>query len=207
MKSDWLKENGLSLNDSVGIDEVGRGPLAGPVVAAAVWISREAVVELKNSGLVVQDSKKMTSNQRKKIVEWLTSQEARCSIASATVEEIDGINILNATFRAMERAYDSLAKSLGFSPAALIDGDKAPPNIKSAQAIVKGDDKILSISLASIIAKEYRDDLMRELARKFPDYGWETNVGYGTAKHIATIRKIGLTPYHRKSFCKRIFER
>jgi ribonuclease HII len=201
MNLGWYEENAVPIANSVGVDEVGRGPLAGPVVAAVVWISREVAVELEKSGLVVRDSKKMTANQRKKVVDWINARstsDAKYSVALASAEEIDEINILKATLLAMERAYQSLP--LSSAAIALIDGNKAP-NVPNARTIVKGDDKVPSISLASIMAKEYRDDLMRKLAREFPEYGWETNVGYGTAKHIEAIRKFGLTPLHRKTFC------
>jgi ribonuclease HII len=199
MNAAWYEENGVSVDDSVGIDEVGRGPLAGPVVVAAVWLSSQSAVELENSGLIVRDSKKMTKNQRKKVVDWISSRpkdELRYSIASASVEEIDDSNILKATLLAMKKAYELLQIS---ASVVLVDGNKAP-DLQNVRTVVKGDDKVLSISLASIIAKEYRDDLMRKLALEYPRYGWETNVGYGTARHVKAVREYGLTPYHRRTF-------
>ncbi|MDR2157966.1 MAG: ribonuclease HII [Holosporaceae bacterium] len=197
----WYDENGIDVEDSVGIDEAGRGPLAGPVVAASVWISSPLFATLKNSDLIIRDSKKMTARQRKKVLDWIKLQSdetIRYSIASATVEEIDEINILQAALLAMKRSYYSLkfpVKRL------LVDGNKAP-RIKDVdvRTIVKGDDKVLSISLASIIAKEYRDNLMRKLALEYPHYGWETNVGYGSKKHMESILQQGITPHHRKTF-------
>jgi ribonuclease HII len=201
MNLSWYEENTIDLDESVGIDEVGRGPLAGPVVAASLWISRKSAIELNNTGLVVRDSKKMTSLQRKKIVEWIrlqSSKEVNYSIASATVTEIDDLNILKAALLAMERSYNSLNQSLKH---VLVDGNKAPP-IKNAVVltIVKGDSQVLSIALASIVAKEYRDDLMRKLSMEYPNYGWETNVGYGSKKHIDAILEFGVTSHHRKTF-------
>ncbi|MDR0678425.1 MAG: ribonuclease HII [Holosporaceae bacterium] len=199
MNLSWYEENKISPDDSAGIDEVGRGPLAGPVVAASLWISQSSVAKLNNSGLVVRDSKKMTTNQRRKIVEWIklqSNKEVKYSIASATVEEIDNINILKATLLAMERSYNLLKKSAQY---VLVDGNKVP-NIKNAMAIIGGDTQILSVALASIIAKEYRDDFMRKLSIKYPNYGWETNVGYGAKKHMEAILKFGITPHHRKTF-------
>ena len=197
----WYKENGISINDSVGIDEVGRGPLAGPVVAAAVWISTNAAIELSRSNLVVRDSKKTTANQRKKVVEWIKSQQSESlqfSIASVAAEKIDEINILRATLQAMEKSHKLLNTSF---KNVLVDGNQIPA-IRNAnvQAIAKGDSKVLSIALASIIAKEYRDNLMRELSLEYPFYGWETNVGYGTRKHLEAIFEHDITLYHRKTF-------
>jgi len=200
---DWYAENQIDINDSLGIDEAGRGPLAGPVVTAAVWISSAAVSLLEDSKLVVRDSKKMTQNQRRKVADWLhllDSTLVRYSIASAAVEEIDSLNILNATLRAMEKSYNALEISEKF---VLVDGNRAPnmKNCKEVKTIVDGDNKVLSISLASIIAKEYRDDIMKKLAQEYPAYGWEANVGYGSKKHIDAILEHGLTSHHRKTFC------
>ncbi|MDR2724279.1 MAG: ribonuclease HII [Holosporaceae bacterium] len=197
----WYEENSVSIDGSVGIDEVGRGPLAGPVVAACVWICYPLAMEMKHNSLVVRDSKKMTTNQRKGVIDWIKlqpSQKIQYSIASVTVEEIDEINILKATLRAMERSYNLLNIPAEY---VLVDGNVAPTIPTAAvQAIVKGDSKVLSIALASIIAKEYRDDFMRKLALRYPDYGWKTNVGYGSKEHLEAISRYGITPYHRKTF-------
>ncbi|MCR5224507.1 MAG: ribonuclease HII [Alphaproteobacteria bacterium] len=197
----WYEENNISIENSIGIDEVGRGPLAGPVVAAAVWISDALAFELERGKLVVRDSKKMTAKQRARVVEWADDQHYdffRYSIGHATVEEIDELNILNAALLAMKRAYESLGIQKEY---VIVDGNKTPKiDAKSVIPIVGGDNKVLSISLASIIAKEYRDSLMKKLALEYPYYGWSRNVGYGSKEHIEAILKFGITPYHRKTF-------
>ena len=197
----WYEENSITPEESIGIDEVGRGPLAGPVIAAAVWISDKLASELERGRLVVRDSKKMTARQRAKVIEWVDNQHydlIRYSIGHATVKEIDELNILNAALLAMKRAYESLGVQ---KECVLIDGNKVP-DIKADKVIpiVGGDNKVLSISLASIIAKEYRDDLMRKFALDYPYYGWATNVGYGSKEHIEAILKFGITEHHRKTF-------
>ncbi|MDR2794361.1 MAG: ribonuclease HII [Holosporaceae bacterium] len=200
----WYLENEIDPGDSVGVDEVGRGPLAGPVVAAAVWISENLILELQKNfiSLPVRDSKKMTRNQRQKIVAWTKKQSSdsiRYAIASATVEEIDELNILNAALLAMERALHDL--EIHERKIILVDGNAAPqiPDT-SVKTIIRGDAKVLSIALASVMAKEHRDDYMRELSQKYPYYSWDKNVGYGTAVHLEAIRRYGITPHHRKSF-------
>jgi ribonuclease HII len=212
----WYYEHGVDVEDSVGIDEVGRGPLAGPVVSAAVWISHDLAVaiEKNTSHLPVRDSKKMTRKQRAYFMIWLEDQDPssiRYAIGSSSVDEIDNMNILNASLLSMSRAYDALAINVGI---ALVDGNVAPAlsnNSANAvdiredartnvMAIIKGDDKVLSISIASIIAKEYRDSLMRKLAEEYPQYCWHTNVGYGSKAHLQAIYEFGATPHHRKSF-------
>ncbi len=201
MDSLWYLENNLNPSDCIGIDEVGRGPLAGPVVAAAVWISDEGVALIEKDKVDVRDSKKLSHKQRKKILNWIDKQPEeilKYSIASASVEEIDSLNILQATFLAMERAYISLKLTKPFT---LVDGNKSP-KLENTQVrtIVKGDNTVISIALASIIAKEYRDNLMKELSKKYPQYGWNTNVGYGSQQHICAIIQYGATPHHRKTF-------
>lgn len=191
----------MSPDDCIGIDEVGRGPLAGPVVTAAVWVSAEGIALIEKDEIVVRDSKKLSHNQRKKVLNWIEKQPEeilKYSIGTASVEEIDSLNILQATFLAMQRAYTSLNLS---KPLTLVDGNKAP-ELKNTQVrtIVKGDDTIMSIALASIIAKEHRDNIMKELDKKYPQYGWSTNVGYGSQRHICAIIQYGATPHHRKTF-------
>lgn len=216
IKTDWYTENNIIISDSVGIDEVGRGPLAGPVVAAAVWIDEVGADMLKDSGLIVRDSKKMTASARQKIADWVqhvsdkfTSGErhVKVSIAEASVEEIDCINILQAAMLAMRRAYDALKIPAKF---VLVDGNRSP-DIRQGQVktVIKGDDNVLGISIASVVAKQYRDGLMRRLAEKYPQYGWDTNVGYGSKQHIRAIQEFGITEHHRKSFSpvKEIFSR
>ena len=201
MNSLWYLENNVSPDDCIGIDEVGRGPLAGPVVTAAVWISEKGVALIEKDEIVVRDSKKLSHNQRKKVLNWIEKQPKeilKYSIGMASVEEIDSLNILQATFLAMQRAYISLNLS---KPLTLVDGNKAP-ELKNTQVrtIVKGDDTVMSIALASIIAKEHRDNIMKELDKKYPQYGWSTNVGYGSQRHICAIVQYGATPHHRKTF-------
>ncbi|MDR1551108.1 MAG: ribonuclease HII [Holosporaceae bacterium] len=199
MASSWYKENGINLNDSVGIDEVGRGSLVGPVVAAVVWLKDTAASSIGKEALVVRDSKKMTQKQRKKVVAWMDEQPeyaVRYAHGTVQVEEIDQLNILRASLLAMERAYAMLNLTV---PHVLVDGNKAPA-IPGVRTIIKGDSRVLTISLASIIAKEHRDAIMHLLAAEYPDYGWETNVGYGSKRHLEAIRTHGVTPHHRKSF-------
>jgi len=177
-----------------GIDEVGRGPLAGPVVAAAVVIRRETMPQDILDQL--NDSKKLTAKKR----EYLFSkihEFADVSIAACSVDEIDEINILQASLRAMAKAY----KGLGIIPAvALVDGNQKPKLSCTIETIVKGDSRSLSIAAASIVAKHYRDNLMIQIANDFPHYGWETNAGYGTAHHLEALEKHGVTIHHRRSF-------
>lgn len=201
MNSLWYLENGTSPDNCVGIDEVGRGPLAGPVVAAAVWIGEEGLALIEKNKLELRDSKRLSAKQREKIAKWCKHQSkdiVQYSVGGASVEEIDRLNILNATMLAMKRAYDNLnlRKSL-----TLVDGNKAP-DLEDTRVItiVKGDDIVPSIALASIIAKEYRDNVMKKLSEKYPQYGWSTNVGYGSREHIYSILQYGSTPYHRKTF-------
>jgi len=177
-----------------GVDEVGRGPLAGPVVAAAAILPAGGLPEAV--AMRIQDSKKLSDKQRETLYPTLT---ALCvhAVAEASVEEIAQLNILHASMLAMRRAV------LGLSVAphhALIDGNRVPPLDCPATPIVKGDDKSLSIAVASIIAKVTRDRLMRRLAIDFPHYGWERNAGYGTAEHLAALQKHGATPWHRETF-------
>jgi ribonuclease HII len=177
-----------------GIDEVGRGPLAGPVVAAAViFNSRELPRRLRRE---LDDSKKLTREAREEYA-LLIKACARIGIGAASVPEIDRYNILQATFIAMRRAV----ARLGFMPdIALVDGNRAPDLPCAIQTIVGGDGRSLSIAAASVIAKVARDRLMRALALRYQGYGWETNVGYGTEEHRRAILALGPTPHHRMSF-------
>lgn len=206
MTLSWYASNNTDIEDSIGIDEVGRGPLAGPVISSAVWICSNLArfLEENNRVFPVRDSKKMTHLQRARVVSWINQQShnlIRYSIGFASVEEIDELNILRASLLSMKRAYDSLGikKSI-----ILVDGNIAPDfddcDEIDVKTIVGGDSKVLSISLASIIAKEYRDNLMRKLAKDFPQYKWNTNVGYGSKAHLEAISKFGITCHHRKSF-------
>ena len=177
-----------------GLDEVGRGPLAGPVVAAAVILDRRRLPRSLRYGL--DDSKKLTAEAREEFAAALWSR-ARIGVGAASVTEIDRINILQASFLAMRRA----AAALGIVPdGALIDGNLAPKLPCPTRTVVGGDGLSLSIAAASIVAKVLRDGLMRRLATRYRGYGWETNVGYGTEEHRAAIVRLGLTPHHRLSF-------
>lgn len=178
-----------------GVDEAGRGPLAGPVVAAAVVLDRSripgAVLEQIN------DSKQLPGRVREYLYHKLHDY-AEIAIAECTVAEIDRMNILQASMRAMEKAVAGLEAGLN---AALVDGNRLPANLPCpGQALVRGDGRSYSIAAASIIAKHHRDLLMRKYAEKHPHYGWERNAGYGTALHLAAIDSHGVTRLHRKSF-------
>ena len=174
-----------------GVDEVGRGPLAGPVYAAAVILDPARLPE----GL--DDSKKMSETRRDKAFDAIMTSALAVGIGVASVEEIDRINILAATMLAMRRAVDRLS----VAPVhALIDGNKVPALPCPADAIVKGDSKVLSIAAASIIAKVTRDRVMSELDLAFPGYGWARNKGYGTADHMEALARLGPSVHHRTSF-------
>lgn len=180
-----------------GVDEAGRGPLAGPVVAAAVLLPCSAIPEWCAG---INDSKQVKQAKREALAEIIQAK-ALFGIGIASVEEIDEINILRATFLAMARAVDALALMAGRMPAlALVDGNQRPALPCQVETLVEGDALSLSIAAASIIAKVTRDKMMGDLARQYPGYGWETNQGYGTAKHRDAIKTLGLTPHHRRSF-------
>ena len=183
----------------VGIDEVGRGPLAGPVVAAAVYIDRSLwKYYLKKYPTIfkINDSKKISKKNRKKIYDILT-KTISYGIGASSVKEIDKKNILQATLIAMERAYKSLNINAEF---VIVDGINIPKINTKVKAIKNGDNKSISIASASIIAKVLRDKLMEKLSNKYPRFFWEQNSGYGTKKHIENIKIFGITPHHRKSF-------
>jgi ribonuclease HII len=174
-----------------GIDEAGRGPWAGPVVAAAVILDPQALPD----GL--DDSKRLTAPRREALLEALEAT-ALIGVGRASVAEIAAMNILQASFLAMRRAV----AALGQRPAlALVDGGMLPPGLPCpARAIVGGDGLALSIAAASIVAKVARDKIMVALSQQFPGYGWETNMGYGTAAHADGLARMGVTPHHRRSF-------
>ncbi|WP_462247340.1 ribonuclease HII [Ekhidna sp.] len=175
-----------------GCDEAGRGCLAGPVVAAAVILPK------KYKHKVLNDSKQLTEKQRLEVKSDIIKDAIAWGIGVASPGEIDDINILNASYLAMDRAVDKLKVS---PELLLIDGNRfISKNEIPFECIIKGDGKFLSIAAASILAKTYRDDLMRELAVKFPAYGWETNVGYPTRAHRDGLKEMGSTPHHRMSF-------
>ena len=173
----------------VGVDEVGRGPLAGPVTAAAVRLDPANIP----AGLA--DSKTLTARSREALSDWLMAH-ARVAVAHASVEEIDSLNILRASHLAMERAVAALG-----ADHALIDGNLIPRNLTCrAEALVKGDTRCQSIAAASIVAKVARDRIMVDLAQQHPGYGWEKNAGYPTKAHLTALLNLGVTPWHRRSF-------
>ncbi|RMH71416.1 MAG: ribonuclease HII [Gemmatimonadetes bacterium] len=175
-----------------GVDEVGRGCLAGPVVAAAVILPRHFQNEM------LTDSKKLTAAQRDTLRYVIEAQAVSYAIAEASPAEIDQINILNASFLAMHRALEQLQPQ---PELILVDGNRFTPYGHTPhKCIVKGDGVFMAIAAASILAKTYRDHLMRQLADQYPEYGWQTNAGYPTKAHRAAIQKFGITPWHRKSF-------
>lgn len=180
-----------------GIDEVGRGPLAGPVVAAAVVLATGLPGRVAR---LIDDSKQLTADERR--LAWAAlRRHAVAGCGLATVEEIDQLNILRATLLAMRRAVDRLARRLGRPPeAALVDGNQAPDLGCPVELVIGGDGRCLSIAAASILAKLARDRMMRVLALRHPGYGWEHNVGYGTAEHRAALIALGPTRLHRRSF-------
>lgn len=185
----------FSLEDSfngivAGIDEAGRGPWAGPVVASAVILDRE------NIPAGINDSKKLTAAKREVIFEELC-QCAVVGVGQASVEEIDRLNILGATKLAMTRALQALGQVPGM---VLVDGNQLPELPCRGLAVVKGDSKSLSIAAASVVAKVTRDRIMTRLASEYPLYGWENNAGYGTKIHVEAINDHGITPHHRRSF-------
>ncbi|WP_029375552.1 ribonuclease HII [Oceanicola sp. S124] len=174
-----------------GVDEVGRGPLAGPVTAAAVVLDPAAIPE------GVNDSKKLGA-KRRRILQEALSASAHVAVAHASVEEIDEINILQASHLAMLRALAALPVRPDH---VLIDGNRIPKGLNlPATAVVKGDAKSLSIAAASIMAKIARDAIMEDLAQQFPGYGWEGNAGYPTKAHKSALQDLGVTPHHRRSF-------
>ena len=175
-----------------GCDEVGRGCLAGSVVAASIILPKDYHHPILN------DSKQLTKAQRTYLKEEIITKAIAWSIGEVFPQEIDKINILNASFLAMHRAIEKLKI---IPELLLIDGNRfnAHPTIPH-QCIIRGDSKFFSIAAASVIAKTYRDEQMKQLSKKYPEYGWDTNVGYPTQQHREAIKKHGITPYHRKSF-------
>lgn len=175
-----------------GCDEAGRGCLAGPVFAAAVILPK------KFKSIDINDSKKLTDKQRKELRSIIEDKAIAYAVASAGVEEIDTINILNASFLAMHRAIEQLTTT---PQSLLIDGNRFKPYPAIPHTcIIQGDGKYMSIAAASILAKTYRDDYMDKLHEQFPLYDWSKNKAYGTAAHRAAIKKYGITIHHRKSF-------
>jgi ribonuclease HII len=180
-----------------GIDEAGRGPLAGPVHAAAAVIDRTRAA--RKLLRMIDDSKKLTLERREEAYEaMIASGVVQFAVAEASVEEIDRINILQATYLAMRRAVQALVEQ---PEVVLVDGNRVPPGLGCrAETIVGGDAHSYSIAAASIFAKVTRDRHMATLAAAFPGYGWETNRGYGSAQHLQALELLGPTPHHRMSF-------
>ena len=192
----YLKAEQVSLSWDIGgliagVDEAGRGPLAGPVVAAAVILDDLQPIK----GLA--DSKKLSALRREALFDEIRAKALCCSIALATVEEIDELNILQATMLAMKRAVEGLRLK---PQKTLVDGNRLPALSMLAEAIVKGDALVPAISAASILAKVYRDRWCAELDQAYPQYGFARHKGYGTAVHLAALREHGACPQHRRSF-------
>jgi len=191
----------------VGTDEVGRGCFAGPVVAAAVMLPEiEEKSSLAKSLAELNDSKKLNSVQRERLAA-IIHEIGICAIAQSSVEEINEINILQASLMAMRRALDQLSERLPDTMPilVLVDGNKAVTNIGPSyvqSTVIQGDSTSASIAAASIIAKVYRDQMMLQLAQEFPHYGWESNKGYGSKTHREALRQHGMTVWHRKLFCE-----
>ena len=198
---DWLEFEKEALakgyKSVCGVDEAGRGPLAGPVCAAAVILPEGVIID------GVNDSKKLSEKKRESLFDVIREQALSYSIAYATVDEIEEINILNATMLAMRRAIDGLNVKADY---AMIDGNKIPPIDIDAECIVKGDAKSMSIACASILAKVSRDRLLYKYAEEYPMYGFYKHKGYGTKVHREAILKYGPCPYHRKSFLKKLYK-
>lgn len=198
---DWLKyEKEAELKgfkNICGVDEAGRGPLAGPVCAAAVILPKDCIIE------GVNDSKKLTEKKREILFDVIKNTAVSYSIEFASVEEIEELNILNATMLAMKRAVEGLDVSADF---AMIDGNKIPPLDIAAEYIIKGDANSMSIAAASILAKVSRDRLCAEYDKDYPQYGFAKHKGYGTKLHREMILKYGPCKIHRMSFLKKILK-
>ena len=194
----WSLENEIydgGVSPLCGVDEAGRGPLAGPVCAAAVILPRGAVIEGLN------DSKKLSEKRREALYDEIVESAIAFGIAFASVEEIEEKNILEATFLAMNRAIEQLS----VVPAlALIDGNRSKGIVLPSRCVIGGDGKCADIAAASILAKVTRDRYMLEMAEKYPQYGFERHKGYGTAAHYAAIREFGPSPIHRMSFLRKM---
>ena len=188
--------NTVSLFDNAGevvcgVDEAGRGPLAGPVFAAAVILVPSKPI----AGL--RDSKKLSASRRDQLAILIQRDALAWSIAQCSAAEIDALNILQATMLAMRRAIESLSVA---PTLALIDGNRCPVTAIRTEAIIKGDDKVMAISAASILAKTARDALLTNMHTRYPQYGFDQHKGYPTALHLARLREYGVTPEHRRSF-------
>ena len=178
-----------------GVDEAGRGPLAGPVYAAAVILPQGLVIDGLN------DSKKLSEKKRELLYDEITKNAVAWSVAYATEQEIDEINILQATFLAMKRAVEGLALPVDY---ALIDGNRMPPLSIPGETVVKGDSLSMSIAAASILAKVTRDRVMLDIDKMYPQYQFSKHKGYGTKLHYEMLAEHGVSPVHRRSFLKKI---
>lgn len=198
---DWLfyenKYISQGKNLICGVDEAGRGPLAGPVCAAAVIMPEGLIIE------GVNDSKKLTAKKREKLFDIIKNEAVSYSVAFASASEIDEINILNATHLAMTRTVESLEK---VPEVVLVDGNSLPKWYYNSEAIIKGDAVCHSIACASILAKVSRDRLMLLEAEKYPQYSFEKHKGYGTKVHVQAIKEYGPCPIHRKTFLRKILK-
>jgi ribonuclease HII len=186
-----LFEMNYSLTDFAGVDEVGRGPLAGDVVAAAV------ILDPDNPIAGLRDSKKLSAAKRVELDKIIKDKAIAWSVARATVAEIDELNILQASLLAMHRAVSALNPQPGY---VLVDGNRLPRWSYAAEAVVKGDDRVPAISAASILAKVQRDGELIDLDGQYPGYGFASHKGYPTALHLKALRELGVTPVHRRSF-------
>lgn len=199
---DWfLNENELidqGYKSICGVDEAGRGPLAGPVCAAAVILKPNDIIE------GVNDSKKLTEKKREMLYDIIKERAVSYSIAFATVEEIEELNILNATMLAMKRAVEGLSVPADY---AIIDGNKTPKLQIPCNYVIKGDAKSMSIAASSILAKVTRDRLLLEYAEQYPEYQFEKHKGYGTKAHREALLEYGPCPVHRLSFLKKILNK
>ena len=194
----WGLENEIydsGISPLCGVDEAGRGPLAGPVCAAAVILPRGIVIEGLN------DSKKLSEKRREALYDEIVSRALACGIAFASVEEIEEKNILEATFLAMNRAIGQLSVKPSL---ALIDGNRNKGIAVPSRCVIGGDGKCADIAAASILAKVTRDRYMLQMAEDYPQYGFERHKGYGTAAHYAAIREYGPSPIHRMSFLRKM---
>lgn len=192
----WEIESELPFELICGVDEAGRGPLAGPVCAAAVILPKGLVIPGLN------DSKKLSDKRRRELFPIIQQEAVSFGVAFASQEEIDEINILQATFLAMRRAMEQLNPQPGF---ALIDGNRETDFGVPCKTVIKGDSLSANIAAASVLAKVTRDNWMMETAEKYPGYGFEIHKGYGTKAHYAALEKLGPCPIHRRSFLKKLY--
>lgn len=190
--SEFRKQNGVFC----GVDEAGRGPLAGDVYAAAVILPEGIVIE------GINDSKKLSEKKREALYDEIIEKAYAYCVATASVAEIDEFNILGATFLAMKRAVEGLGTDVGL---ALVDGNGTPPLDCAVQTLIKGDGTSASIAAASILAKVERDRYMKKLAEEYPEYQFEKHKGYGTKLHNELILKYGASPVHRKTFLRKLY--